>query len=191
MYSFFEPLLTVFERKKALKENPQPSETPYEVILVGFHRMGHAIYSSLSSQSFSTLIVDINPTVTLHASQRNIPAMYADIGNPETLGILRKLKPKAVISTAPSFEENLGMILAFSRAPKKPLLFASAHHIGEAIKLYRAGADYVILPHILGGETVGALIQKSKFDRKVLKAHKHRHLRDLHKRKKLLPPVNR
>ncbi|MBI2576875.1 cation:proton antiporter [Candidatus Woesearchaeota archaeon] len=188
MYSFFGPLLTVFERKKALQENPQPSGTPYDVILVGFHRMGHSIYSSLSSQSFSTLIVDINPTVTCYASQKGIPAMYADIGNPETLSILKGMKPKAVISTAPSFEDNLGLIQAFTSA-KKPLLLATAHHIGEAIRLYSAGADYVILPHILGGEAVGALIQKSRFDRKALKAHKHRHLRDLHKRKKLVPSV--
>ncbi len=218
IYSFFEPFLKIFERKKALREIEDAPDA-YEVILIGFHRMGHAIYGSLRKQSFSTLVVDMNPMVISHASAKNIPAMFADMGNPEILVLLRQMRPRAVISTAPSFEDNLSLVQVFGTASEKPrlpsgkrwlpsgklwlpsgkpwlpsgkpLLFTTAHTIGEALKLYSAGADYVILPHILGGEAVGSLIQHSRFSKKVLKAHKRSHLRDLQSRKKLLPSALR
>jgi len=49
--------------------------------------------------------------------------------------------------------------------------------------LYKAGADYVILPHFLGGEHVGDIISKHRKRKIDLKEHKTDHIRHLEQRK--------
>ena len=65
----------------------------------------------------------------------------------------------------------------------KAKLFMTAIEIEDALKLYDNGADYVILPHFLGGEHASGLIQD--FDKNIntmikikiahIKELKHRH----------------
>ena len=64
-----------------------------------------------------------------------------------------------LISTVPGATDNL-MLLGAARAKnKKLIIFVTAAEIEEALKLYDAGADYVILPHFLGGEHVSLLVE--------------------------------
>ncbi len=46
------------------------------------------------------------------------------------------------------------------------ILIVTARQINEAFKLYKAGADYVILPHFLGGEYTAKIIEDAKTNKK-------------------------
>ena len=58
-----------------------------------------------------------------------------------------------------------------------------SHNIGEAEKLYAAGASYVILPHFLGGSHASALITKYGLNSKKYSREKTNHLKYLAARK--------
>jgi len=55
--------------------------------------------------------------------------------------------------------------------------------IDDALKLYDAGADYVILPHFLGGARVSLLLEETHKSVLNLKREKKRHFQELLDRK--------
>ncbi len=68
---------------------------------------------------------------------------------------------------------------------KKALIFVTANQVEEALTLYDAGADYVILPHLLGGDHVSILLEDFTGDiNKILKT-KLKHIDELHRRREL------
>ena len=66
---------------------------------------------------------------------------------------------------------------------KNAVIIITSHQIDDAFRLYEAGADYVIMPHFLGGVHTSTLIEK--FGTKVNNfiREKYRHIEELKKRK--------
>ena len=54
-----------------------------------------------------------------------------------------------------------------------------ADRISEALMLYNAGADYVILPQVIGGNKAFDIIKKSRKNKSELKELKKEHLKYL------------
>jgi Trk K+ transport system NAD-binding subunit len=104
------------------------------------------------------------------------------------LDILERLNIKGVemiITTFPQIDTNMFLLKQVREKNKKAVLILTANKVKEALKLYDAGADYVILPHFLGGERVSFLLQDVSVDiNKLLKA-KIEHIKELHERRGL------
>ena len=64
------------------------------------------------------------------------------------------------------------------------MIIVTANQIDDALELYRAGADYVVLPHFLGGEHVSLLLD-TLYSRKKASRTRRGHIRELTLRKKL------
>ena len=62
------------------------------------------------------------------------------------------------------------------------MIFVAASHIEEALDLYDAGADYVVLPHFLGGERVSLLVKESKEKLQKVIERKLKHIKELKER---------
>ena len=90
-----------------------------------------------------------------------------------------------LISTIPTLKDSLFLIRHVRNVNKHAKVIVTANDIDDAIKMYNEGADYVILPHFLGGEHVSHLIEDIR--KKKIKMHdeKRRHLQDLQERKKI------
>jgi hypothetical protein len=57
---------------------------------------------------------------------------------------------------------------------KKTVVIVTAEDIDDALELYKVGADYVILPHMLGGEHISVLLQETAKDLgKLIKSRKY------------------
>ena len=54
----------------------------------------------------------------------------------------------------------------------------------DAIDFYEFGADYVVLPHFLGGEFLANIIEKSGNSRREYQKRRRKHLKDLNERMK-------
>ena len=61
------------------------------------------------------------------------------------------------------------------RENPRAIVYTTASVIEDALKLYRESADYVILPHFLGGEKVSTLIEESKGDYRSINLTKLEH----------------
>ena len=97
---------------------------------------------------------------------------------------MRLSKIKTIISTVPHPEENLFLISYIKSKNKKVNIFVTANHFHHAKELYKAGAYYVILPHLLTGEKVSLMLKKSFNNKKYLDnlTKKHRKLLGLDKK---------
>ena len=65
---------------------------------------------------------------------------------------------------------------------KQAIIITISHQIGEAFKLYAAGATYVLMPHFLGGERAASMIEKFGVDIKKYEGQKIEHLKQLKER---------
>jgi len=134
-------------------------ETKKKVILCGHNRIGYSILRTLRKMKKKVLVVDFNPEIIKNLIRRKIPCFYGDLSEVETLERLNIEESEMIICTAGELEINLLIIEKAKEEGSKAKLFMTASEINDALKLYEAGADYVILPHFLGGEHASALIK--------------------------------
>ncbi len=90
-----------------------------------------------------------------------------------------------VISTIPSSKVNKLLTEKVKEVNKKAIIYVTATSVEKALKLYDAGADYVILPHFLGGEHVSLLIEEFSADVGKIIENKLRHIKELKHRQSI------
>ena len=88
-----------------------------------------------------------------------------------------------MVSTVPQLQDNFLLILKLKAANPQAKILVTASTIDDAMQLYSKGADYVILPHFLGGEHAANLISRLRMNKLKLYEEKERHLRHLQHRK--------
>ncbi len=154
----------------------------YDVVLVGYDRIGYDILASLKRSRKSFVVVDFNPDIIKQLIAHRIPCIYGDISDEEVLERIDFSKTRLVVSTVPAHDVNTALIHKVKRQGHKTITFVTAESINDAMRLYHAGADYVILPHFLGGERLSSMVEE--FDGNLAKVTglKYRHLDELRQR---------
>jgi Kef-type K+ transport system membrane component KefB/Trk K+ transport system NAD-binding subunit len=183
IYKKFSKWLGVFDKitKNEINLEYIP-KTKHEVLICGYNRIGYSIVKTLRKMKKSLLVVDFNPEVVKKMIAQKIPSLYGDIGDAEVLERMDFKKAGMVISTVPNKDDNLLLIKEARDENKDILIFVTADQIADALDLYDAGADYVILPHFLGGEHVSLLIEKFTDDLSRIIEHKLNHINELKER---------
>ena len=188
IYPKVSRFLKIFEIAKRRKEglpSGLPETRPYDVILFGHNRMGFSLLNKMKDLKMRLLVVDFDPNTINSLEQRRINCVYGDVQDVEFLGTLDFRKTWLIISTIPEIETNR-LLLEYTKARNRSVIaFVTSHNIEEAFQLYKEGADYVILPHFLGGERVSSLIEEIKGDHKKLNITKLEHITDLKTRMEL------
>lgn len=185
LYNFFSKYLGVFDRigKKSSQLEYIPKRKEVDIILCGFDRIGYSIYRVIKKLRKKLLVIDYNPEVIRELIRKKIPCLYGDIGDLEVIGMLNLKEIKMLISTVPDELDNLMLIKKTKEVNKGAIIFVTASQVDEALKLYDAGADYVILPHFLGGEHASVLIEEFGLDINKIFETKLKHIRELRHRK--------
>ncbi|MFO8015508.1 MAG: cation:proton antiporter [Candidatus Woesearchaeota archaeon] len=175
--------LSIFDIKETA-ENLEylPGDLEYDVVLIGYDRIGYNLFKMLKKQKKSFIVIDFNPDIIRRMVRKRIPCIYGDIGDPEILERLNLRKTKLVISTVPELHDSKHIIKKAKRENPEVVVFTTASIIDEALDLYKEGADYVILPHFLGGEKVSTMVQETAGDHKKLNMAKLEHIDELKRR---------
>lgn len=186
IYPYLSKYLGIFERKgKKVDEHRYHKDEIYDIVLFGYNRIGYSIVKTVQKMKKSLLIVDFNPDIIKRLIARKVPCIYGDVADSEILGRLGLDKAEMVISTVPEEQDNLLLIKKTKDVNKKALIFVTANQVEEALTLYDAGADYVILPHLLGGDHVSILLEDFTGDINKILETKLKHIDELHQRRKL------
>ncbi|RME59510.1 sodium:proton exchanger [Candidatus Parcubacteria bacterium] len=182
LYPLLRTPLSIFERKKVRREGAHSSR--YSCILFGYNRIGYDFLKTFLDAHRSFLVVDYDPEVIDELEKKKFPYVFGDASDIELLETLPIDKATTIISTIPDLETNL-LILRHSRnRNRNALIMLVAHNINEALLLYREGADYVIMPHFLGGKYASLLMKRLNFKKgKDSEELKHEHLDYLRKRR--------
>jgi Kef-type K+ transport system membrane component KefB len=194
IYNWLSKYLNVFDlMSTGEKLQYTPEEIEYNVILVGYDRIGYNVLRSLTHMKKSLLVIDFNPDIIKDLVKRKIPCIYGDIGDSELIERMNLKKVNMIVSTVPRVMENKLIIKKTKQVNHKAIIFVTANDVEEALELYRTGADYVILPHFLGGERVSTILQSTADDLKQIIKNKYDHMEELKKRIELghkHPPKN-
>lgn len=160
-------------------------EKKYDVVLCGYDRIGYNIFKTLKKMKKSFIVIDFNPDIINRLIRKGVPCIYGDISDDEVLNKINLKNVEMIISTVPELDDNILLIKKIRRRNSKTIIFVTAYNVDDALKLYDVGADYVILPHFLGGAHVSFLIEDMGGDiTKVLK-NKFNHINELKERKLL------
>jgi Kef-type K+ transport system membrane component KefB len=159
IYLKIKDKLNIFERNITKEPELVKEEgISNHVILVGYGRAGRAIFPVLEKKKLPIIIIDYNPKIHSKLQTEKKPVIFGDISDPEILDTGKIEKARLVISTVTNLTDNLIMLEHIKRLQIKPLIFNYASLKEEAIKLYEAGSDYVIVPEIVAGEHLRHLI---------------------------------
>lgn len=180
IYGKIAGLLKIFERKK-LKEKDIPVKE-YDYILLGYNRIGFSIIKSFSKISRKFLVVDFNPDTVKELRQEGICSIYGDVDDSDFLEDLGIHKAKVIVSTIPEKETNTLILDVLKRNKSSTIAILNARQIDDALDLYNEGADYVILPHFLGGEYTAKMIERAKTKRSEYQKEKKKELKILYER---------
>ncbi len=168
--SFFEKLS---KRKKQLgyeyRDHP-------DMILFGANRVGGTFLKTYHHNKLKIMVVDFNPEIIEKLKQNRIPCMYGDITNIEILKRINFKSAKVVISTVKREQDNLFLMDYVKNLRSEALIILTAKTVEEAITLYDAGADYVLVPYVKSGEIISGLLGKYLHNKKDLEKMKLKHL---------------
>lgn len=160
IYRFVSPILALFDELPIGKElEDLPERSKNHVIVVGCHRMGCRIVDSLQRMREHFVVVDYNPETIRVLIKKHIPCIYGDVGDPEILERINLMDAKTVVSTIPDYESNLFLIYETKKQNKHTLIFIVSEDIEHALDLYRAGADYVVVPRIVSGDKAAEILR--------------------------------
>lgn len=179
LYAKFKKILGFFEKKKV--KDIELSKEEYDALLLGYNRIGFSIIKSFSKIAKKFLIVDYDPIIIKNIKKKGLNVIYGDVDNFDFLEELQIHKAKLIVSTIPDKQTNL-LILDVLKKKSNTIVILTARQIEEAVDLYKANADYVILPHFLGGEYISNLIKKYKYDKVKYQIEKQKELEMLNER---------
>lgn len=181
LYKFLSPLLGSFDGHHARHyKGVMNLHNKYDVVLFGYNRIGYNLLKTFKKSKKKYLVVDYDPEIISNLRKRGVPCVYGDADDEDFLKELSLRESKTVISTIPDLEINIGIMRSIGN--KRTIFIPTSHSISDTRELYERGADYVIMPHFLGGHFMGHLIGREDFDKKLLRKHSDKHLKELHER---------
>jgi Kef-type K+ transport system membrane component KefB/Trk K+ transport system NAD-binding subunit len=128
-----------------------------EIALLGFYRVASSFVTEMENLKphlkEKLVVVDFNPEVFKGLRARGVKVVYGDISNMQTLHHAGIEEAKVVISTITDDilvgTSNLKLINQIRHLCPQAQIVVTAGNPSRALKLYEAGADYVLLPNFL------------------------------------------
>lgn len=144
---------------KSYRSGMEISKLKKHVIVCGFGRNGSKACEELKESGKEFVVVEKNPEL-----KERIPESYkwviADATQDENLKMVGIQKATVIIITTPSDAANVFITLTARHLNEKIKIISRATSKETKDKLYRAGADHVIMPDTLGGMFMAQLVTK-------------------------------
>lgn len=180
IYQKFIPLFAKFGKDK--NKNKTEEDVPYKVWVFGFHRIGWKVCEALQNMKINFAVVDFNPDAVVRLNRRGIPVFFGDAADVEFLETLPLAKAKLIISTIPEFDDQNTMISTARQMGSKAIIIANLYHALHLESVYRAGADYVMMPHLLGGLWMSHILREKPWTRNTFRALREEQKREMRQR---------
>lgn len=165
IYQWLLPWFRLFGPDKYLDKHHKHMPL-YDVWIIGYHRIGYSICEALNAMKAKFIVVDFDPTAIKKLHNKKIPALFGDIADVEFLEDLKFKNTKLVVMTIPAADDQVNMIKHLLHIKSGAIIIANAYHRTDASLLYRAGADYVLMPYILGGDWAAGVLKGHKWTKK-------------------------
>jgi Kef-type K+ transport system membrane component KefB len=175
LYNLVMPLMKKLgeDEYRKLKEDKVKQ---YPVWVFGYHRIGWKVCEALAEKKIKFAVVDFDPASISKLKHRGIPAFFGDAADVEFLESLPLHKARLIVSTIPEADDQRTLITHIRQHNKKIHIIANLYHSDDLDELYAVGADYVMMPHLLGGQWIAGILKDHRWNkttfRKIKKAQK-------------------
>ncbi len=165
IYNKLKKFLVLFEFRRKKEEIDRITVFSNHIILIGAHRLGQGILKALLETGQQFIVVDFDPKIVEKLKNKGVNILFGDASDEETQQLAGFSKAKLIISTAPSFGDNIAIFETVKRINSQTKIILTANNEWSAQEFYKLGADYVLLPHFLGGEHLAKAIKDDyKYD---------------------------
>lgn len=155
IYKWVSKSVGFFEREaRHFMEGEQRDTLSGHVILIGGHQVGGEIVKLFKREKVPQIVLDFNPHLVQSLLELHVPVVYGDMGDPDVLEALNLAEARMIISTAPNFDDNKLLLEELKNKHINIPTVLRAETVQEADELYKGGADYVIIPEVLAGDSL-------------------------------------
>ncbi|OGY31006.1 MAG: hypothetical protein A2805_02600 [Candidatus Andersenbacteria bacterium RIFCSPHIGHO2_01_FULL_46_36] len=166
IYRFFLPIFQLFGPDK-LRQSSRPPRA-YDAWVVGYHRIGKKVVEALQELGVPYAVIDFDPHVIEELHHKRISSVFGDIADVEFLADLPLGSAEMIIMTIPAVDDQINLITHARKLHPDILIIANAYYPQEAQTLYEEGADYVMMPHAVGGSWIAKTLKAKKITRESL-----------------------
>ncbi len=150
------------------------------IIVIGSHRVGDKIAGYLKINKEKLLVIERDPEVVYRLKERKIHYIFGDAENEDILELANIDGAKMIVITIADPEASLFIVERAREKNDDALIIARAHRRSEALDLYSAGADWVVLPEMIGSnETVKQIERFLEQPESEIEIEKKQHIREL------------
>ncbi len=156
LYHPLAPFVALFEHKSKAHhfERKVKNSLSEHIVVIGAHRVGTPIINYLHKNKIPFIAMDFNPSVVRELVEKDIYAIYGDIGDPEIVEALQLEVAKLIICTASDFSDNERLLHLVRGKNKDAKVVLRATDTTHAHMLKSLGADYVLLPEKVSGDYI-------------------------------------
>ncbi|MFA5942582.1 MAG: cation:proton antiporter [Candidatus Paceibacterota bacterium] len=161
IYRFLLPWFNLFGADRH-RQAEKVSEM-FDVWIVGYHRIGRYVAESLHEAGLKIAVVDYDPDATRRIHDKHISLFFGDASDLEFIENLPLAQAKLVVLTIPALDDQLTVLQHMRQSRSGTFIVANAYQYAEIKELYAAGADYVMMPHLVGGNWIAGVLKKGEW----------------------------
>jgi Kef-type K+ transport system membrane component KefB len=177
IYQKLKRILSVFERANTTKEVSSLRHYPF--VLIGYQNGGHEYIEAFRNMNKRYVVIDYDPDMIDLMKRKGVAHVYGDATDIELLEELAVDKAQLVISNLPDIETNSLLLSHINGREDNTIFICYASSFEEAQRLYKAGASYVQLPHLIGAEKLSSFIRHNGSNKDAFERHRRHELGSL------------
>lgn len=166
--------LHMFEKEVTFRESKRSAG--YPIVLLGYHHGGHEFVHTFRQMKHRFLVVDYDPEIIELMQHQKIDYLYGDVTDTELLEEAEISKSKLIVSTISDHSTNVFLANTLEKVNPAAVFICHADNIHQATELYDLGVSYVMIPHYIGSEKIGAFIKRVGLNKTEFKKFRDKHL---------------
>ena len=162
IYLLIKQRINFLERKSGKKDEMIAKDgfdnLKDHIVIIGGDQMGESIVEALEDTGDEIVVIDFDPAIVQKLSTKKVHRLFGDISDLDIQEKAQIDSAKLVISTIPDVEDNILLLKELRHENRKAKVVVMALDSHDAKLLYKAHADYVILPHLAGGRQIAKIL---------------------------------
>ena len=134
---------------RAMKKKIQNLKNHY--IICGYGSLGKAVAQTLEENAEPYVVIDLDKNVTDALREGDVPAVTGNALSEEKLKEAGLDRARVLISALGSDADNVFLTLTVKELNSEVVVGTRAYEEGAVGKLHSAGAEFIVMPEIVGG----------------------------------------
>lgn len=185
IFEFLQKRIRFFESKHPEKHE---SRHQYDIVLFGYKKGGSELLKVFKKlQGKKVIVIDYDPEAIEELEQKDINHMLGDATDIELLSETGAETARLIVATMTNIETSRFLLSFLREHNPSAVVILHAASAKDAAELYELGANYVMIPHLVGGERLASFIERHGFKKKEFDKHREKHMSEI---TRALAPLN-